>query len=459
MAAQIKVIRQVPKIPGKVIFGPGAYTDLLASVEWLTKRCDELVQWYTETNPESAREAKDAASVLPGGNTRTVLHQLPFSMALESGKGTLVTSKDGVEYLGFVSEYSAGMYGHSHPQIHKAVHEALDIGINLGSVIGKETEFANLIKERFPSMELMRFTNSGTEANTMAIAAAIGYTKQEHILVFKNGYHGSTLTFGENKPVTNLPHKFIVGTYNDIEATRRLLRFGIAAILVEPLQSAGGIIPATGEFLKFLRDAATTLNAVLIFDEIVTSRLDFYGLQGYHSIKPDMTTLGKYIGGGFSFGCFGGRKEIMQQFDPTRSAGHLAHSGTFNNNVFTMTAGIAGLKLTLPGEISRINALGDRIRESINELAEQHGLKDEVKAVGFGSMVGVHFQNRGGQLLRDVFYFELLKRQVVIGRRGFIALNLMHTEAHVNQFVNVASDSLGLLGRNLKEITLDVPHQ
>ncbi|KAF2012917.1 putative glutamate-1-semialdehyde 2,1-aminomutase [Aaosphaeria arxii CBS 175.79] len=402
-------------------------------------RLKELIQSFIESNPGSAKAAKDAASVLPGGNTRTVLHQTPFPLVLRSGSGVSVTSMDGDTYIDFVSEYSACMFGHSHPRIHEAVHEALSIGMNLGSVIGKEAEFGSLIQKRFPSMELMRFANSGTEANTLALTGALAFTGRKEVLVFKHGYHGSTISFplGADSP-TNLPYQFVVGTFNDIEATRPLLRAEIGAILVEPLQSSGGMVLGNPEFLQFLRDAADVLGAVLIFDEVVTSRLDYHGLQGYFGIKPDMTTLGKYIGGGFSFGCFGGKREIMQQFDPT-TKDFLAHSGTFNNNVFTMVAGIAGLKLTTADEIHRINNLGNKLRKKINEMVLEKGTL-EIKAIGFGSAIGFHFVSERGEIVRDIFYFELLKRGILIGRRGFAMLNLTHTEAHIDRLVEAFSD-------------------
>lgn len=144
-------------------------------------RLEDLVRWFVKTNPKSAHAFRDAAAVLPGGNTRTVLHQTPFPMVIKSGDGPNVTSMDGSEYTDFVSEYSAAMYGHSHPKIHEAVEEALSIGINLGGVIGKEAEFGRLIQERFPAMELLRFTNSGTEANTLALAAALTYSGKKEV--------------------------------------------------------------------------------------------------------------------------------------------------------------------------------------------------------------------------------------------------------------------------------------
>lgn len=147
----------------------------------LCAKLAQLTEWYVATNPGSAAEFIKATEVLPGGNTRTVLHHSPFPLVLESGEGALVTSRDGTTYLDFVSEYSAAMYGHSHPKINEAIHEAMKRGINLGSVMGKEAEFAGLIKTRFPSMELMRFTNSGTEATTLAVGAALAFTGRKQV--------------------------------------------------------------------------------------------------------------------------------------------------------------------------------------------------------------------------------------------------------------------------------------
>lgn len=147
----------------------------------LETRLNRLIEWFKQANPKSSDAASEAASVLPGGNTRTVLHSDPFPLVIESGKDTCVASKDGVEYTNFVSEYTCGIFGHSHPKIHDAIQEALKVGINLGNVIGKEAQMGSLIQKRFPSMELMRFTNSGTEANTLALSAALAFSGRKKV--------------------------------------------------------------------------------------------------------------------------------------------------------------------------------------------------------------------------------------------------------------------------------------
>lgn len=233
----------------------------------------------------------------------------------------------------------------------------------------------------------------------------------------------------------NLPHEFVIATYNNIEETRPLLTTEIAAILVEPLQAAGGMRLANPEFLRFLREAATSIGAVLIFDEVVTSRLHYHGIQGAMNIKPDMTTVGKYIGGGFPFGAFGGSSKIMDRFDSPDQTVSIHHSGTFNNNIFTMTAAVAAAKLITPKELERLNRLGDRFREQANILIQNAGF-DCMSFTGYGSAIGIHFTGSEASALLDCLYFTLLDHGIAIGRRGFLSLNLMHTEASIDRLLH-----------------------
>ena len=195
--------------------------------------------------------------------------------------------------------------------------------------------------------------------------------------------------------------------------------------------NAGGLIPGTPAFLQLLRDEATRVGAVLIFDEVVTSRLYYGGMQERYGITPDMTTLGKHFGGGFSFGAFGGRHDIMDMFNP-KSPRALFHSGTWNNNVFSMTAGVVATKLLTREALERTNALGDKLRAGIAEIfaGKSPGL---VAMAGLGSTVGIKFQGEEAETLRRLFYFYLLGKRVYIGARGFIALNITHGEEHVER--------------------------
>ena len=219
---------------------------------------------------------------------------------------------------------------------------------------------------------MVRFCNSGTEANTFAILTARATTGRDKLMVFDGAYHGATLQFRrDGKREINLPIPFVMAPYNDIAGTTALLEENaddLAAVLVEPLQGGGGCIAAEPDFLQALRDQCTARGIVLIFDEVLTSRLGPGGLQALHGITPDMTTLGKYIGGGSSFGGFGGRADIMARVDSTHPKA-FAHYGTFNNNVLTMAAGAAGMtEAYTPAEAIRLHAAGDGLRARILSL-------------------------------------------------------------------------------------------
>ncbi|OLN81218.1 Beta-phenylalanine transaminase [Colletotrichum chlorophyti] len=400
--------------------------------EHLTK----FIEKYVAENPKSKQVNQAASKSLPGGTTRSVLYYDPFPLAFAGGHGCHLTSVDGHEYLDFVSEYCAGMFGHSHPEIIAAIQSVTKSGFTLGGPTPKEGELGQLLVERFPSLDAVRFCNSGTEANTMAIATALHFVQRRKILVFENGYHGGTLSFTPGNPLI-LPHDFVYGRYNDVEYTRSKISADIGVIIVEPMQGAGGMILGSRDFLQFLRDEATRIGAILVFDEVITSRLNYGGLQEHLGITPDMTTIGKHFGGGFSFGAFGGRRGIMDLYDP-KAPRSLFHSGTWNNNVFSMTAGVAAAKLLSRKALERNNQLGDKLR---NGLSAAFSAKNTsiVTLSGFGSVVGVHFKGPAAEKLRDLFFFYLISKGVYVGRRGFLALNLTHEEEHVDRVLKAVN--------------------
>ncbi|KAK8868976.1 aminotransferase class-III [Apiospora arundinis] len=406
----------------------------------LSHKLAALIETFVAENPSSLEAHGRAEAVLAGGNTRAVLHGSPFPLYIKSGHGPHLSSVDGREYLDLVSDYSAAFYGHSHPVLTDAISHAATQGFSLGAATVRESELAQRVQTRFPSIERVRFCNSGTEANTYALAAAMEFTGRKKILVFDQGYHGGTLSFGSRTNPLNLPHEFVYGTYDSIPDTRPCITPDLAAIIVEPMLAAGGQVAASREFLEFLRQAANVTGAVLIFDEVVTSRLHFHGLQGHHGIRPDMTTLGKYLGGGLPFGAFGGGADIMSLFDPSQN--RLAHSGTFNNNVFTMSAALAAADLVTEEEINRVNKLGDNIRDGITALCLSTGVSD-LKVTGFGSAVGFHFSGPNAATLKDYFFFHMLQQGIYLGRRGFVYMNLAHTDAHVKQFLEAIDKFLG----------------
>jgi glutamate-1-semialdehyde 2,1-aminomutase len=404
----------------------------------------EAHEQYRALNPKSLAQYEEACAAMPGGNTRHSIFAEPFPLTMVRGEGARLWDLDGHEYVDFLSEFTAGLYGHSHPAIRRALNDALDSGWNMGAQGPAEARFARTICDRFPSIDLVRFTNSGTEANLMAVALARALTGRDKVLVFKGGYHGGVFYFRGKGSRVNAPYEFLVGDYNDIAGTRALVAphaCDLAAILIEPMLGGSGCIPATHEFLAELRALASETGAVLIFDEVMTSRLAPGGLQEVHGIIPDMTTLGKYVGGGMSFGAFGGKAELMEWFDPRRKDG-FQHAGTFNNNVLTMNAGYVGLTEVYPPEQARaLNAFGDALRERLNAIPRRRGIA--MQFTGIGSMIGVHMTDapihceadaaKGDAGLLDLFYFDLLARGIWLAKRGMMALSIALDDADADQ--------------------------
>jgi glutamate-1-semialdehyde 2,1-aminomutase len=395
----------------------------------------EAEELYRARNPKSLAQHRAACEAMPGGNTRSAIHVDPFPLTMVRGEGAGLWDLDGHEYVDFLNEFTAGIFGHSHPAIRRAIEQALEGGLNFGGHNATEARFAAAICARFPSIDLVRFTNSGTEANLMAVSAAVAITGRPKVLVFEGGYHGGVFYFRGHGSLLNAPFDYLLGRYNDLEAVESLVapfRAELAAILIEPMQGTTGCIPAEHGFLAGLRALADETGARLIFDEVMTSRLAPGGLQEVHDILPDLTTLGKYVGGGMSFGAFGGRTEIMERFDPRRRDA-LQHAGTFNNNVLTMNAGLVGLtEIYTPDRARALNCWGDGLRERLNAVVQRRGLA--MQFTGRGSMISVHMidgqirsqedAERGNAQLRDLFYFDLVARGIWFAKRGMFALSI-----------------------------------
>jgi glutamate-1-semialdehyde 2,1-aminomutase len=379
-----------------------------------------------------------AKAVMPGGNTRTVLYTAPFPIRVERAEGSVITDVDGHNYLDLLGEYSAGIYGHSHPRIMSATREALDKGLNYGAHHAAEIALAEAVAARF-DLELVRFTNSGTEANMMALAAARCFTGRSKIMPMNGGYHGGTLYFSHGASPVNAPFDCIMGRFNNVETTRKLIcqyADELAAVIVEPMLGGGGCIPGSFEFLSMLREETGRLGIVLIFDEVMTSRLHPGGLSAKLGLQPDLKTLGKYVGGGMSFGAFGGKQGIMEIFDPTRPDA-LPHAGTFNNNTLTMTVGHAAItEVFTPDACQALNARGDRLREAFNDLFMRYQVR--MTAMGQGSMIAIHPAqgpvltpeqlDTSDKRRRQLLFFDLLHDGIYIAERGFMALSLMVTD-------------------------------
>lgn len=415
----------------------------------LDRRVADAHAAYAAARPRSRAAHERARTVLPGGNTRSVLHFEPFPFRVERAEGNTMIDIDGHRYVDFCGNYSAGLLGHSPGRIRAAVVEALDRGWALGAVHERETELAELLCGRFPSLDRVRFTNSGTEANLMAIGTAIDFTGRPGVVVFDHAYHGGVLSFGASPDADhgrlNVPHDIRVGRFNDVESLDRLITADVGCVVVEPVQGSGGCRPASVQFLVELRDRCRQRGSVLIFDEVMTSRLAPGGAQERFDIVPDMTTLGKYLAGGMTFGAFGGRAEIMDRFDPERG-GRLAQAGTFNNNVVTISAALANLRHELDsGMLADVNARGEYLRDALNHRfgqASAYGANavgpvegpsgPALWATGIGSMVAVHSAD---DRVLELYFHAMLGQGLYLARRGFMALSAVIGDAEVQRLL------------------------
>ena len=388
---------------------------------------------YVDRHPRSAEMNRRATQVMPGGNTRSVLHFDPFPFRVSSAAGATISDIDGHTYVDFLGNYTAGLFGHSPKLIADAVIEALGSGFALGATHTTEIELAELLCGRFESLERVRFTNSGTEANLMAIGTALHHTGRTGVGVFNGAYHGGVLSFGHGSThPLNVPHRFVTAPFNDLEGLDRVFAdLDLGCVIVEAVQGAGGCIPASEEFLAELSRRCTESGTVLILDEVMTSRLGPGGAQRLYGVRPDLMTLGKYVGGGMTFGAFGGRADIMGHFDPA-AGGLLTQAGTFNNNIVTMTAATTAVSQLLDdGRLAEVNQRGDTLRRSLQAVLSN--AKPRMWVTGRGSMLTVHAEE---DRLLELYFHAMLAAGHYLARRGFIALSFEIDDSHCSRLVS-----------------------
>ena len=315
--------------------------------------------------------------------------------------------------------------------------------------------------DRF-GLERVRFTNSGTEANLMAITTAMQATGRRTIMVVLGGYHGGVLYFASGAAPWNAPYEFVLAPYNDLAGTEALIArhaSDLAAFLVEPMLGSGGCVPATSEFLVGAFAAARAVGAVCICDEVMTSRHGRRGMAHLLGAQADITTFGKYIGGGFSFGGFGGSAALLDQFDTSPEGGRrspISHAGTFNNNIATMTAGTAVLGDVFTADVAEAHtARGEEFRQQVAAVLQRSTLP--VSVSGFGSMMSLHALESAPTVIADVgrrdpalqelLYFGLLQRGVYTAFRGMMNVGLAHTDEQLATALDALADTLADLER------------
>ena len=381
----------------------------------------------------------------------------PFALTFVRGEGAVLTDADGQEYVDLLGDYTAGLLGHSERRVLGAAHEAMATLWSVGGVHPHESALARAMCDRF-GLERVRFTNSGTEANLMAITTAIHATGRTKLLAFEGGYHGGVLSFASGLSLTNAPYDVVLAPYNDLEAAVSLIDERLAAVVVEPMLGAGGCIPADAEFLTAVFAAARGVDAVCIADEVMTSRHGPSGLAALLGATADIATYGKYIGGGFSFGSFGGTAELLDQFDTTRP-GFISHAGTFNNNVATMAAGCVVLGEVFTADVAEAHtARGDRFRADVSDVLAGRLLP--VSVCGYGSSMTIHAlatpptnaaeAARRDAALQELIFLGLYRRGIYTAPRGMINLSRAVTDAQLTTALAALDDTLSELASRLR---------
>jgi glutamate-1-semialdehyde 2,1-aminomutase len=341
---------------------------------------------------------------------------------MKKAEGCRLRDVDGHEVIDFMNNFTSLIHGHAHPAVVGAVSEQVALGSAYAAPSLNQIELAELIADRIPSVEQLRFCSSGSEATLMALRCARAHTGRQKIMKMEGGYHGSyeqaevslvpypdsrgALDHPASLPVDkSIPDSVLADTvicpYNEPELARALIRENadeLAAVIVEPVLGSMGMVAATTEFLQALRDETEKHGVVLIFDEVITLRLSGGGTQAIHGISPDLTSMGKIIGGGLPVGAIGGKRELLQIFSPeTRE--NVFHASTFSGNALTMAAGFAAMSHFTDTEAKRLNWLGDKLREGFNLILHQNGICGQ--AIGLGSLTNLHLTDENLHDSRD----------------------------------------------------------
>lgn len=428
---------------------------------------EDLVGAYVTQNPRSRKMFEQAQRSLPGGNSRTGVYLDPFPLYAKSGEGVHLIDLDGHRLLDFVNNNSALILGHTHPEVVTALQEQAAKGTGFSLPTALEVELAELLQERMPSLERIRFCNSGTEAVLNALRAAKAFTGRRKIAKFEGAYHGTA----DPALVSHLPplgpdlgpahrprsvlsspglsptllEEVVTLPFNDGEACAQIIDHhtsDLAAVLVDPLATGAGMTLPTDGFLSQLRKITEDAGVILIFDEIISFRATRGGAQELYGVRPDLTCLAKVIAGGTPGGAFGGRAEIMALYDPSSGNPMIPHAGTYNANPLSMVAGLATLKLLTPEAYARLDSLAQHLRTQLKTVFRQAGIQAQITLVG--SLFRIHFlpsrprnyreAAQDDKLLQRWLFFWLINEGILWSQGGNLSLPM--DETHVHQLVS-----------------------
>jgi glutamate-1-semialdehyde 2,1-aminomutase len=422
---------------------------------------------YRRTTPGSRALHEKAVTVMPGGTTRTTTYFDPYPLYIERGEGCRLWDVDATERIDMIGNYTAMILGHAHPKIVEAIAKQAARGTGFAAANPIEVKLATLLCERVPSLDAVRFCNSGTEATMFAMRLARAFTGRAKIARMEGGYHG-THDYAEvsthpvladagpaDDPVARPDsigtpqwalEQTVVLPFNNADAAEVIIRregSQLAAVILEPIIGAGGVIAASMEFLERLRQVTRELGILLIFDEVISLRVAPGGAQEMYGVTPDLTTMGKIIGGGLPVAAFGGRADVMDLLDP-RLERNLAQGGTYNGNPLGMAAGLAAMTELTPDVYEDLNRKGARVAELLREVFATHAVPVQVNSAG--SMFALHFTPEPVVDYRGVasgnkkqgrdFFLGLLNHGVLMAPRGMGALSTPMDEHDIQQFID-----------------------
>ena len=418
---------------------------------------------YIASTPKSRAALDEAEKYLPGGSTRGAQYFPPYPFVADHGEGLYLYDIDGNRYLDYVINATSLILGHAHPRVVKAIQDKAPLGMAFSVPTEDQTRLAKILCERVPSIERIRFTNSGTEGTLMAIRAARAFTGKHKIAKFEGGYHGSheyasisvhpaasELDPNGTTPVPeyagqppSISEDVIVMPYNDLETCERIIRQNkddLSCVIMEAISSSFGYLPADKSFLEGIREITRELGILLIFDEVQSLRVAPGGAQELLGVTPDLTGMGKIIGGGTPVGAFGGREDVMALYDPTENGPTLSHAGTFNGNPLTMAAGVVVMEELTPEVYARMSQLGDTLRSKLRAVFDE--LEVPAQITGIASLFGIHFTSEeitdyrstltGNRALKQALFAGLLNEGVLLGG----ALSALTTEEEVDTLVD-----------------------
>ena len=431
-----------------------------------TSRAEAEIQQFVASTPKSKSLQDEAAQYLPGGSSRGTAYFAPYPTFVDHAKGHYVYDVDGNRYLDFMINATTHIMGHAHPEIVEVLQEQAERGNSFSGPTEAQVRLAKNLCERVPSLDTVRFTNSGTEGTMMAIRGARAFTGKHKIAKFEGGYHGSheyvsvsvrpaaeDLGPDATIPVPEHPGQppsitedVITLPYNDLATSERIIREHgdeLACVIMEVVSSSFGYLEGDEDFLRGMRAVTEELGIVLIFDEVQSFRVSPGGAQEMFGVIPDMTTFGKIIGGGMPVGAWGGRRDIMALFDPSEGA-PLAHAGTFNANPMTMVAGEVVMNHLTPDVYERMNALGETLRAKLRAVFDE--LEVPAQVTGVASLFGIHFTDKeivdyrsalsGDGDMTKALFTGLLNEGILIQTGGAGALNTLTTDEEVDALVD-----------------------